>query len=132
MTLGIGVMISELSGGNRNHPNKYIGKKITNATYDDHYFELEFEGGQKIHIVDDGQSCCEYRYITCDDDLDDLIGYALLGIEEKPGPEYDEDYDVHETMFVEIMSSGGGVTFTTHNEHNGYYGGFALKIEEVA
>ena len=48
----------------------------------------------------------------------------------KEGPEEANEWgDSHETMFVEIVTDGGdSVTLTTHNEHNGYYGGFWLQL----
>ena len=34
---------------------------------------------------------------------------------------------VHEVQFLNIETSLGIITFETHNEHNGYYGGFYIK-----
>jgi hypothetical protein len=42
------------------------------------------------------------------------------------------EYDVHETCFVEVQATGGFITLVTHNEHNGYYGGFDPVIEDMA
>lgn len=85
-------------------------------------------------IYDNGQSCCERRYITCDDELDSYVGAKIVGFEAVRGPdvelEADEDGwvsgDAHEQMFVKLETTSGTITLTTHNEHNGYYGGFAL------
>src|SRR6187399_1748880 len=30
---------------------------------------IVFEGGRYLRLTDEGQSCCEHRYMTCDDDL---------------------------------------------------------------
>ena len=30
-----------------------------------------------------------------------------------------------------FVISNGVITISNYNEHNGYYGGFALKIEEI-
>jgi hypothetical protein len=34
-------------------------------------------------------------------------------------------------VFIDIVSTNGTITFTNHNEHNGYYGGFDLTISEI-
>ena len=57
-----------------------------------------------------------------------LIGTRVVRIVEKDGPEL-PCAEVHETRFVEIVTTKGSVTLTTHNEHNGYYGGFVLGVE---
>lgn len=91
-------------------------------------FVIKFEDVDGIAIYDAKQECCEHRYMTTDDDLKSLIGSKLLYIEEKPGEEVESDYgNYHETMFIEIGTDKGFVTITTHNEHNGYYGGFSLQ-----
>jgi hypothetical protein len=93
---------------------------------------LTFADGTRLFLHDDGQSCCESRYITCDDGLETLVGGVLLNIQARPGPnliQQDEYRGDHDTMFVEVQGSTGFVTLTTHNQHNGYYGGFDLKID---
>jgi hypothetical protein len=43
----------------------------------------------------------------------------------------DEDgYEVHETEYCNILTSKGVIQLVCHNEHNGYYGGFSVRIEE--
>jgi hypothetical protein len=143
--LGLGVMISLLSYGSKD-PVLYYGKKIASVEKGTDYkysetryrgttddaVKITFDDGKAIVIFDNGQSCCENRYITCDDDLQTLVGNTLTRIEAKDGPTEDCEYgDVHETMFVEIGTDQNFVTLTTHNAHNGYYGGFALNIQEV-
>lgn len=111
---------------------KYKGLVIKKANLDREAepdrINIEFVSGGKIFIYDNGQSCCEHRYITCDDDFDTLLGGKLLNIEVKKYEDKEADYDVHEKCFVEISTDKGFVTFTTHNKHNGYYGGFGLTI----
>lgn len=57
---GISVILHELSGGNRNDPKKYAGKKIKKAFMKDgddlEEFHLKFEDGTEIALQDDGQS----------------------------------------------------------------------------
>lgn len=90
MQPGIGAMIHILSGGSDHDPSEYYGNKIVAARLDKEAdperVEIVFDGGKTIHIWDNGQSCCESRYITCDDDWAVLIGGKLLAIETKPGP----------------------------------------------
>ena len=63
-----------------------------------------------------------------DDDVQALVGHVLLAIEEKPGPDIDDDDGCHETCFVEVVTSGAFVTLTNHNEHNGWYGDFNMVV----
>ena len=132
---GIGAMLHYLSGGSEHNAEEYVGQKVASAKLntetDPEYVEIAFEGGKTIRIMDAGQSCCESRYITCDDDFASLVGGTLLGIETKSVPDIEGEYEVHEQVFIEIKTDKGSVTFTTHNEHNGYYGGFGLTIEET-
>lgn len=128
--IGMGVMIHQMSGGNKNSPDKYYGKTITKASVDEAGVLLEFKDKSSIFLYDDGQSCCEDRYVTCDDDPNDLVGGILTKIEEKEYTEEDENYEVHEKCFIDISTNKATITITTHNVHNGYYGGFALTIRE--
>jgi hypothetical protein len=117
---------SDLSG--------YIGKEIKDVVLslgeDNSYLRIVFTDYTAIRIFDGGQQCCEYRYMTCDDNLDNLDG-TLTEVLEKKGPfEAEGDDACHETCFIEIRTSKGFITLTTHNEHNGYYGGFELTIVE--
>ena len=129
--LGIGAMLHSLSGGSENAPEQYYGKVIVSAEIDETEIEIGFSDGLSIVIWDNGQSCCEYRHMTTDDDIKSLVGGTLISIEAKEGPDID-DGEAHETMFVEIATDKGFVTVVTHNEHNGYYGGFGLTITEKA
>lgn len=109
------------------------GEPIQCIRMNDSDFEIQLKTG-KLVITDGGQNCCESRYITCDDDLPSYVGAKIVGMDVVPGPdveiEADEDgwvsSDVHEQMFVKIETTEGTLTLTTHNEHNGYYGGFAV------
>ena len=130
----LGTMLYFLVGGSANSADKYYGRKIAGAEINENFLRLCFTDGQNIWIWDDGQSCCESRYITCDDNVKDLIGGTLIGIEAKKvsniTDEYKEYDEVHEQVFIEIKTDKGFITFTTHNEHNGCYGGFVLTITE--
>jgi len=134
--LGMGAMLHYLVGGSANSADKYYGRTVIAASLDAENDKLliGFDDGVTIAIWDDGQSCCESRYMRTDDDVSSLVGGRLLRIEAKEGPEEEGEYgDVHEQVFVEVATDGGFITISNHNEHNGYYGGFGLTItEEVA
>jgi len=136
---GMGAMIHQLSGGSRNNASDFYGQKIVAAELkkaDDESRDahdaliLEFADGRKVSLWDDGQSCCEHRYMTIDDDLSKIVGGTLTRIECKEGRESkDDDYSEHEQVFIEIGTDDCFVTLCTHNEHNGYYGGFGLTLD---
>lgn len=132
--LGIGAILHALGGGSEKNASDYYGRVIVGAAITDEELTLTFEDGVSIKIYDGGQSCCESRYMTTDDDISSLVGNSLARIEAKDGPDEEDEHDsygVHETCFVEVGTSGGFITLTNHNEHNGYYGGFGLCISEV-
>lgn len=86
--------------------------------------ELAFDDGSRLAIEDTGQSCCEHRYLTCDDDLAAFAGATLMDIELRDGPDNPEtEDDTHEQQFLIVTTSAGSFTVACHNEHNGYYGG---------
>lgn len=111
----------------------FVGKVIDIVTLEsDDALHFLFSDGSKMQLWDDGQSCCEHRYMTTDDDLMLFSGAKLVGIEVKDAPDvanYDADYDhCHEVQFLEVITNRGCFTMATHNEHNGYYGGFCVRI----
>jgi hypothetical protein len=138
---GVGAMIGYLSGNEATVAayKDSLGKKITEASIDndgnggDGLLRLGFEDGSTISIFDNGRSCCESRYMTCDDDLVSIVGGRLLKIETKEAPEQRTDWGYpHEIEFLQVQTDAGAVTLSTHNEHNGYYGGFNIVIEKTA
>ena len=129
--IGMGAMIHYLGGGSENDAASYCGRKITAAQMKDNRLNLTFADGIKIAIWDDGQSCCENRYMTTDDDVSSLVGHLLHHIEGKEASNGETDYgECYESVFVEIGTDDGCVTIVNHVEHNGYYGGFGLTITE--
>lgn len=129
--LGLGVMINMLKG-NEETVNSYhaaVGKVIKKAELtDSDHLVLTFEDYSELDIYDDGQSCCEHRYMRTDDDLNDLVGCKLLGLELKEAPTVMDDWSEHEIQFLEVKTDKGCVTMASHNEHNGYYGGFSIEL----
>lgn len=111
---------------------KYINKLIVHANITREELILQFEDGSRISIFDGGQSCCECRYMTTDDNPESLVGGTLLHIDEREGPEVEMEHDeVHEQSFVEVGTDKGFITLVTHNQHNGYYGGFDVVILDL-
>ena len=129
--LGMGVMLNML-GGNEDSVIAYTGAlnkiiKDVRLDQDDNSLRFVFNDESKIKLFDNGQSCCESRYMHTDDDLAYHIGAQLLKAEIKEAPDQPDEYgDVHEVEFLVITTSKGVFTMSNHNEHNGYYGGFSV------
>lgn len=127
--LGMGVMINMLMGSNGAEVFKAaVGKKLAELEVDaaTNTLRLRFEDGTGIRLSDDGQSCCESRYMTCDDDLSHFVGATLTDGEVRDAPRVEDDCEVHDQQFLVITTSAGSFTVANHNEHNGYYGGFSI------
>ena len=137
---GIGVMIPLLFGDNAETLtvlDAANGKVISTMTVDPEYnagdggLVIDFVDGTGIVLFDDGRSCCESRYVHTDDDLAAFAGAVFNGCEIREAPNLtDDDSGVHEVQFLLVHTSLGVVTIETHNEHNGYYGGFYLRARE--
>lgn len=106
-----------------------IGKKIAGLSLSDNALHFVFDDGAKIKIYDDGQNCCEERYMATDDDLPYFVGAVLNGIKIKDAPNIEDEYGEHEIQFLEVLTSKGTFVMANHNEHNGYYGGFWVVAE---
>lgn len=128
---GIGVMIQQLCGDRESVAafTAALGKTITAIALTDDRLHLEFSDQTAIDFVDDGQSCCECRYLYSDDNLSASIGGTLLSAELVNAPPKEDD-DTHEVRFLHVKTSKGVFTVEAHNEHNGYYGGFAVRVHE--
>ena len=132
--LGMGALLHRLCGGYGNRPEPYYGMVLSTISLneDRDRIAITFTNGRSIWIYDNGQSCCEHRYISTDDPLDDLAGGELIKIEiKRVTDDESSEYDcVHEICFLEIATTKAAAVFSFHNEHNGYYGGFAMTIAE--
>ena len=134
--MGFGVMLHYLMGddGSAARLRAAIGKRITAITLNDaddpNHLDIALEGGG-ISVLDDGQSCCESRYMTTDDTLADFVGATLTDIGIRNAPNVEDPYGEHEVQFLIVRTSLGDFTVETHNEHNGYYGGFAVVIRDL-
>lgn len=131
-----------MKGGSATALFKMIGKTITGVEMKDDELFISFGSHGTLKLSDEGQSCCEHRYMTTDDKLEEYVGAALLNIEVKDVPipilerkSYDDDdysIDEHDIQFVEISTTKGSFVLVTHNEHNGYYGGFDVQLRLIA
>ena len=127
--IGIGVLIAAMRGNSFDF-SSVIGKKIKDLRLDVDGLIIEF-ADTAIMIFDDGQSCCEDRYMTTDDDLKYYIGSTLMGAVIADAPNRPAEYGEHEVQFLIVNTSLGDFTVETHNEHNGYYGGFLVRVKEI-
>lgn len=130
---GLGVMLGYL-GGNEKSVKAYkdaLNKTIKSVAVqpDKGSMVMEFEDGTAIAFYDAGQSCCEQRFMTCDDELTYYAGSVFTGAEIKEGPTDETDGEPHDQEFLIIKTSKGEFTVANHNEHNGYYGGFLIRIK---
>ncbi len=127
--IGIGVVFGRLRG-NADSVNTFtnaVGKTIAALHLgDDDALHFEFSDGSKMKLSDEGQSCCEQRYMCTDDDLSGYVGAKLLDVDIKDAPDQSDEYGVHEVQFLEVQTDRGVFTMASHNEHNGYYGGFLV------
>ena len=124
--LGIGVMIQSL-GGNEETVKAVkgsLGKTIASLALVDDILTLGFTDETKLSFSDEGQSCCEHRYMTTGDDLSSFVGAQFTDVELREAPSLEVGYGEHEVQFLVISTDRGNVTVETHNEHNGYYGWF--------
>ncbi len=116
-----------------------IGKAITKVENDVESVSLWFND-IGIKLRDNGQSCCEHRFMSTDDNPQSMVGQELREIEIADGPNLnDESYSLlkgkdtasdepHDTQFLKIKTDQQTITFVNHNEHNGYYGGFSIQV----
>ncbi len=109
-----------------------IDKIISEVFLFNDVLHIMFTNGSGLSFEDDGHCCCEKRYMCNDgDDLREYVGAKYINYSVKDGPDVDADYECHEVQFLEIMTSVGAMTLSMHNEHNGYYGGFHLRVVEI-
>ena len=130
--LGIGVMLGQITSNKETVDciQAVIGKQIKSIELiEDEIVMKTSDGGLKL--LDDGQSCCEIRYMRTDDDLSEFVGAVVNGFELKQAPDQEDEYGAHEVQFLEIATSKGAITFASHNEHNGYYGGFHIVAKPL-
>lgn len=126
----MGVMLGIL-GGNEETVNiikSSLNKTIEKVWLDEETDRLNFKftDGTGMYLFDDGQSCCEHRYMVTADDLTEYADAKLLDVKLKDAPDQEDEYGVHEVQFLDVKTDKGVFQMANHNEHNGYYGGFWL------
>ena len=134
--LGLKVLIDQLFGDDDASAKAFdavVGKKIKEIKCDEESLRFVFEDGSRLKLSDEGQNCCEHRYMSTDDDLSHFVGAELWGAEVREAPptdRNDDDYGVHDVAFLIVNTSAGSFTVSSHNEHNGYYSGFSIQACE--
>jgi len=127
--IGIGAMLKIL-GGNQETVEavgKSLGKTIRSVAVSGNSLDFVFTDGGTLSVWDDGQSCCENRYMSTEDELGYFVGGNLLKLELVDAPNIDgADGGTHEVQFLDVHTSKGMFQVANHNEHNGYYGGFGI------
>lgn len=123
---GLGVLIQALGGNAESVATmlKAVGQTIASVALTDNALHFVFDNGFKMKFSDEGQSCCESRYMRTDDDLTQFVGAKLVAAEVRQAPDIEDEYGTHEVAFLVVNTDRGNITTSTHNEHNGYYGGF--------
>jgi hypothetical protein len=106
-----------------------LGKTIKEVKLDADVLKFEFEDGTHLSVQDNGQSCCEHRYINDDGcDFPYYSGAIFHGIDLS---EIDDvtnaDEESHQAQFLNVRTDKGVFTLSAHVEHNGYYGGFSIE-----
>lgn len=132
--LGLGAMLGILGVGTEETVNSIrgsVGKKIKNAGISDDQLQLTFTDGTGLRFWDNGQSCCESRYMSTDDDLSSFAGAEFRDVELADAPDMVDEYETHEVQFLWITTSKGKFSIANHNEHSGYYGGFDLRASTL-
>ena len=112
-------------------PATLIGKSITALRLKDEILEFAFGDKLRFEISDDEQLCCERRYMHTDDDLPYYVGAKILSIEVRDVPNEPDEFEEHEVQFLIVNTSKGAFTVETHNEHNGYHGGFDIRTKII-
>lgn len=99
--------------------------------YNRSYFNIVFDDKTSLSLFDYGQYCCEHRYMHTDDDLKSFNGARvsriyIVEVQAKKNVGEDDCDNYDDIQFLKIETSEGDITITSHNEHNGYYGGFDI------
>jgi|SRR5271154_196024 len=112
-------------------PDLPDAKLIISCKLTQQALEFEFDDCTKAIVFDGiGQACCEDRYLSCDENLDDFVGEQIINYEisEVQGTN-DNEILCKEIMFCRIHTTSGTITLCSHVEHNGYYGGLDITID---
>ena len=103
--------------------NSSLGKVIKTVALTDDQLIFKFTDGTALVLYDDGQTCCETRYMATSDDFSEHKNSTLLDFELKKVP------DValyNQVQFLDVKTSKGTFQMASHNDHNGCYSGFSI------
>ena len=103
------------------------GNMIAEADLRDDTLCLTFTDGSQLTLRDDEYRCCETRFMRTDDQLSDFVGKIFDHVEVRDAVTVEiDDCDTKDIQFLVVYTSGGVFSVSTHNNHNGFYSGFAL------
>jgi len=104
--IGIGAILGRLSGNKESDElfSSKIGKTIESLKIENDELRFSFvDDSEPIKLFDDGQSCCEHRYMHTDDDLEYYVGATLQGAEVADGPGGEDEYgEEKESQFLKV------------------------------
>ena len=133
--LGLGVMLQRFYNDGQNTVDvveQSLNQNIKSVTFEEgthgkNVLRFKLANETTLVIEDHVQSCCEYRHMSTDDELEYYSGATLLEFNLEDGPEGSTGCDaVHDQQFLHVKTSKGSFTVVNHNEHNGYYSGFYI------
>lgn len=112
-----------------------LGKTIYKIKLNNNVVSLTLDDGSQFEFWDNGQNCCEERYLDTFDDIERIEGQKLVGVQVLNAgtpPEHDkQEVECHEISFLEFKTDKDVISFSSHNLHNGYYGGISLTVKKV-
>lgn len=134
--LGITVMVNQIFGRSEHNASAQAiidsaDKRISSIDLQDKELRIIFDDGSGLRFYDDGQSCCESRYMRSDADLPYYVGAKFLSAEIREAPNMAYEYVEHEVQFLVLITDRGNIDVANHNEHNGYYGGFTIRAAKI-
>lgn len=105
------------------------GQKILDLGIDEGLW-FKLEGGLNFQILDNGQDCCEERYMSTDDALAYFVGASFLDawIADADYGIDPESYNQVDVQFLIVRTSLGEFTVANYNIHNGFYGGWRMEV----
>jgi len=90
---------------------------------------ITFDTGKQLVIYDSPPKCCEHRYLHTSDDLSSFAGEKFVDLYCRGFKENEHGNDeANEIGFYVIKTDKGQFVLETHNDHNGYYGGFHIQF----
>ena len=122
-----------------------LNREIYNVEFKKDILIIKFSDDTGIILKDNELSCCEKRYLSCDDELSSFCyktekifqvkypifyGIEINDVNTYADPSYNEkENDNHSVQFMKINTSEGTFTVCAHSkDHNGYYDKFDIQI----